>query len=203
MAVVLTTFVLLIHHSCNNMSTSYNITKVSDERSRNGESPFYDASNYRLIYIDYLAGDVILYTPRDNKSKRIHVYNGWISLAIPVEDEPNKLLVSVDRNKIGTFDLSTKSFSLIKEFELNGRIFHDGKCDANGRLWIGGTPVPFGSGNGHIYRFDGKTLDTMAEGFLLPNGLTWSNNNTRFFFADSLRGVWAFEYDLHAGTICN
>lgn len=187
------------------MSTNYDVSLAGDERSRNGESPFYDAQGGRLIYIDYLAGDITIYTPHDNKTERIHVYDGWISFAIPVEGEPNKLLVAVDKNKIATFDLATKSFHLIKEFELHGRFFHDGKCDAHGRLWVGGVPVQsestFGSGNGYIYRFDGKALDIMAEGISLPNGLTWSNNNKRFFFADSLRGVWSFDFHLESGTI--
>lgn len=189
------------------MSTDYSVGLAGDERSRNGESPFYDAKSGRLIYIDYLAGDVNIYTPLDKKTEKLHVYDGWISFAIPVEGQPNKLLVSVGKNKLATFDLTAKSFHLIKEFELNGRVFHDGKCDARGRLWVGGAPVEsestFGSGNGYIYRFDGKTLDVMAEGFSLPNGLTWSNDNERFFFADSLCGVWAFDFDLEAGTISN
>lgn len=189
------------------MSTDYKVSLASDERSRNGESPFYDAKSGRLIYIDYLAGDVVIYTPHDNNTERIHVYDGWLSFAIPVEDQPNKLLVSVGKNKIATFDLSTKSLQVCKEFELNGRVFHDGKCDARGRLWVGGAPVQsessFGTGNGYIYRFDGKTLDVMAEGFSLPNGLTWSNDNKRFFFADSLRGVWVFDFDIESGTISN
>lgn len=187
------------------MSTDYNVRLAGDERSRNGESPLYDAENGRLIYIDYLAGDVCIFTPIDNKTERIHVYDGWISFAIPVEGQPNKLLVAVGKNKIATFDLSAKSLHLIKEFDLNGRFFHDGKCDALGRLWVGGLPEEsegaYGSANGYIYRFDGKTLDVMAEGIALPNGLTWSNDNKRLFFADSLRGVWAFDFDLEAGTI--
>ncbi|XP_037028837.1 regucalcin-like [Bradysia coprophila] len=189
------------------MSTDYNVCLAGDERSRNGESPFYDADSNRLIYIDYLAGDITIYTPSDNKTERIHVYDGWLSFAIPVEGQPNKILVAIGTNKLATFDLDAKSLHIIKEFDLNGRIFHDGKCDAKGRLWVGGAPVQsgnkFGSGIGHIYRFDGESLDVMDEGLATPNGLTWSNDNKRLFFAESLRGVWSFDFDLESGTITN
>lgn len=190
---------------CLTMSTDYNVSLAGDERSRNGESPFYDAETNRLIYIDYLAGDITIYTPSDNKTERIHVYDGYISFAIPVQGEPNKIFVSVGKNKLAIFDISTKSLHVIKEFDLNGRIFHDGKCDAKGRLWVGGLPVQsgnkYGAGNGYIYRFDGETLDVMAEGVSLPNGLAFSIDNKRLFFADSLLGVWSFDFDLESGTI--
>ncbi|KAJ6637660.1 Regucalcin [Pseudolycoriella hygida] len=189
------------------MSTDYSIILAGNERSRNGESPYYEAQSGRLIYIDYLAGDVTIYTPCDDKTERVHIYDGWISFAIPVAEQPNQLIVSVGKNKIATFDLSTKLFHLIKEFDLNGRFFHDGKCDARGRLWLGGVPINFersiGTGNGCIYRFNGETLDIMDEGLSLPNGLTWSKDNKRFFFADSLRGVWVFDFDIEQGTITN
>lgn len=189
------------------MPIDYKVCAVNEERSRNGESPFYDAESGRLIYIDYLAGDVTIHTPRDNKTERFHVYDGWISFAIPVEGQPNKLLVSVGKKNLATFDLSSKSLHLFKEFDLNGRIFHDGKCDARGRLWIGGLCIQnettFELGNGCIYRFDGESLDVMADGILSPNGLTWSSDNKRLFFADSLLGVWAFDFDIESGTISN
>lgn len=189
------------------MSTDYTVCLAGNERSRNGESPFYDAESNRLIHIDYLAGDITIYTPSDNKTERIHVYDGWISFAIPVQGESNKVLVSVGRNKLAIFDIAAKTLDLIKEFDLNGRFFHDGKCDAKGRLWVGGPSLEsenkFTLGNGCIYRFDGETLDVMAVGLSLPNGLTWSADNKRLFFADSLRGVWSFDFDLESGTITN
>lgn len=198
------------------MSTNYIISLLDDERSRNGESPFYDADNGRLIYIDYLAGDVVIHTMCERKTERTHVYDGWISFAIPVHGQPDSLLVAVDKNKIAIFDLAAKSIRIIKEFDLNGRFFHDGKCDASGRLWVGGAPLSHlrnevalndanksaaGPENGCIYRFDGSTLDVMAEGFSMPNGLTWSNDNKRFFFADSLLGVQTFDFNVEMGTI--
>jgi sugar lactone lactonase YvrE len=58
---------------------------------------------------------------------------------------------------------------------------------------------------GSLYRFDGAHAATALDGgFQVSNGMDWSPDDKTFYFADTaLHTVYAYDFDLDAGTISN
>ncbi len=80
--------------------------------------------------------------------------------------------------------------------------FNDGAVDPSGRVWIGsmhyGETEPLGT----LYRLDpgappaGAVLTAVAPGATVSNGLGWSPDGSRLYYADSpTRQVDVFDYD--------
>ena len=86
-----------------------------------------------------------------------------------------------------------------------GTRLNDGKCDALGRYWCGSMNPESGTADGSLYVLD-RTLrcTKVLDDLVVPNGMTWSLDNRTMFLADTRRGViWAFDFDLEAGTLRN
>lgn len=84
--------------------------------------------------------------------------------------------------------------------------FNDGRCDRQGRLWLGSMYEPGGRAGGALYRLDGRHLiaQTLAGGVATSNALAWSPDGTIMYHADTpTRQVFAYDYDVDHGTISN
>jgi sugar lactone lactonase YvrE len=80
---------------------------------------------------------------------------------------------------------------------------NDGKTDPSGRLWIGTMARDASDGGGGLYRVDTDgSIHQILEGCGIANGLGWSRDRTRFYFADSLRhNVRVFPFDDRTGSL--
>lgn len=138
-----------------------------------------------------------------------------VSLIIPVKNQPNKFVISVDRDLgVVTWDgKSTKvSFEKIAEVDtaadVIGNRINDGKCDASGRIWFGTIGVhdpktmKF-SENASFYSLHaGKPKHHFGD-VTISNGLVWNKNNTKFYYIDTpTQRVEVFDFDLATGNIC-
>jgi sugar lactone lactonase YvrE len=83
-----------------------------------------------------------------------------------------------------------------------------------GRFWFGsmmnnvgdlGADLPITADTGLLYRFDADGTATVMERDIgVSNGPCWSPDNRIFYFTDSRNQViWAYDFDLAAGTISN
>lgn len=80
--------------------------------------------------------------------------------------------------------------------------FNDGAVDRRGRFWAGTLGDPF---NNALYRLDPDgTIQQLATGFDICNGIGWSPDNRTMYFTDSTPAViYAFDFDLESGAIAN
>ena len=79
---------------------------------------------------------------------------------------------------------------------------NDGKCDRQGRFWVGTMGDMRRTPRGHLYRLDPQAgLRRVLDGLTIPNGLCWSPDGRTMYFTDSpTRLIWAFPYDPATGT---
>lgn len=86
-----------------------------------------------------------------------------------------------------------------------GMRLNDGKCDRRGRFWIGSMHDTQREPVGTLYRVDADhSCTAMLDGFVLPNALSWSPDDSTMYFADTHHQLlWAFDYDIDAGAISN
>jgi sugar lactone lactonase YvrE len=80
--------------------------------------------------------------------------------------------------------------------------FNEGKCDPRGRFFTGTmNEVVRGKPDGSLYRLDAQAeLSIILKEITIPNGLAWSPDGSRMYFADTRRHViFQFDYDTDDG----
>lgn len=80
---------------------------------------------------------------------------------------------------------------------------NDGKCDEQGRFWVGSMHDPEQAADGHLYRLDPDlNLERFEMGFVVTNGPAWSGDGRTFYFTDSVeRRIWAYDFDMEGGLL--
>ena len=81
--------------------------------------------------------------------------------------------------------------------------FNDGKCDRQGRFWVGSMHDSVRAPHGSLYRLDADlTCTAMLDDIDIPNSLCWSPDGTTMYFADSpLHTMSAYPFDPPTGTL--
>ena len=90
------------------------------------------------------------------------------------------------------------------ERDLPENRFNDGKCDRRGRFWAGSYNLanqPLGS----LYRLDADlSVHRMDTGITIANGLGWSPDDKRMYYADTATArIDVYDYDIATGGIAN
>jgi sugar lactone lactonase YvrE len=83
----------------------------------------------------------------------------------------------------------------------DGIRFNDAGVDPAGRVWTGSMHVTEAEPLGELYRLDaGGRLNPVVKNVTVSNGLGWSPDGSRMYYADSpLRRVDVFDYDPATG----
>ncbi|MEM9684326.1 MAG: SMP-30/gluconolactonase/LRE family protein, partial [Pseudomonadota bacterium] len=82
--------------------------------------------------------------------------------------------------------------------------FNDGKCDPQGRFWVGSMHKKYAADVGQIFRSDGAGCVVMDEEFGVPNGPAWSPDGSRFVFSCSTSDTtYFYDFDADTGSITN
>jgi sugar lactone lactonase YvrE len=83
----------------------------------------------------------------------------------------------------------------------DGIRFNDAGVDPAGRVWVGSMHVTEAEPVGELYRLDpGGRLNPVVKNVTVSNGLGWSPDGSRLYYADSpLRRVDVFDYDPATG----
>lgn len=83
-----------------------------------------------------------------------------------------------------------------------GHRFNDGRCDAQGRFWLGSMHNVTRAPEGVLYCLEGRSLRAVREGVCIPNSLAFSPDGRTMYFADSLRyAIYAYDYDAAQGRM--
>ncbi len=88
-----------------------------------------------------------------------------------------------------------------------GMRFNDGRCDANGRLWVGTMvmDMSLASDLGGLYCLDERGLTgPHVTGLLTPNGLGFSPDGRTLYLSDShpkVQKIWAFDLEAASGNL--
>jgi len=82
---------------------------------------------------------------------------------------------------------------------------NDGKCDRQGRFWIGVANLDVENPKGGLYRLDPDgTITQMEEKITISNGLGWSPDDKIFYYTDGLKyRIYQYDFDSANGRISN
>jgi sugar lactone lactonase YvrE len=78
--------------------------------------------------------------------------------------------------------------------------FNDGKCDPQGRFWVGTIYEPRKPALAALYCFSGGTLQRVADDVTVSNGLAWSPDGRTMYWSDTTsHTVFAMDFDGASG----
>ena len=170
-----------------------------------GESPLWSPDEAALYWVDINNPTVHRLDPATGERKRwlIETETGSIGLA-----GPGRLVAGL-RTGAHFLDLETGKIEKICDPEGEGRFnenrMNDGKVDRAGRFWVGTMNDPGHEPQGTLWRIDGEgNAEPMMREIRIPNALCWSPDSSVMYFTDSYsHRIWAFDFDLDAGTFEN
>lgn len=182
-------------------------------RARLGECPLWEPDTDRLWWIDIDDRAVHRCDPATGDDEVVRIDGRPGSIARTAT--PGRLLAAVEHAVV---DLAWPSGQLRHRVALepDGRAsrLNDGRCDRQGRFWVGAMQDPVESGTfvGGLYRVDGasggdsggnggpEVYVERATGVGVSNGLAFSPDGRTMYWADSMRAaVWAYDYDPDSG----
>ncbi|MET4574992.1 SMP-30/gluconolactonase/LRE family protein [Ottowia thiooxydans] len=168
-----------------------------------GEVPLWSSSRKLLFWIDVRKPALYAYTPGVGT---VRTYPLPELVGSFCETNQGRVLLAL---KSGLYFLDLESGQLQSWFDpeptLPNNRLNDGKCDRQGRFWVGsmndGDRIPTGT----LYSVsgDGKARGHFS-GITVPNSLAWSPDGKTMYFADTpTKRILAFDFDLDDGVLHN
>lgn len=170
---------------------------------RLGESPCWSPDDGALYWLDI----------RGQQLHRLDLPDGghtvralpWLASAVAPAGPGRLVMATVEG--IGLFHTASGDFTRIATLddEPAGNRPNEGKCDPQGRFWVGTMDDAEAAATGCLYRVDPDGgVTRFVEGVGITNTLAWTPDGTTLYFADSAaQTVYAFDWDGVSGTIRN
>ena len=183
-------------------SGEINAKLVLDAKTKLGEGSIWHPKENKLYWVDIEGKTLHIFDPVTNKD--IHFNTGSrTSTVVPLAG--GGALVAM-QNGIHQIDVKTGNLKLIVNPIKDPNIrFNDGKCDAEGRFWVGTMELNFKQGAAVLYRMDkDQSVHLMLSNVTISNGIVWSADKKTMYYIDTPTGaVDAFDYDEKTGAIKN
>jgi len=192
-----------VHHFTDLIPYSHMTTlaRVGEQTDILGESPLWDEIAQALWWVDIRRPAL---RRLDHATGRIDTWPmpdlvGAIALC-----DDGRLLVALPE-RIASFDPRTRALATIATppAQVPGHRFNDGRCDRQGRFWVGTMHNVTRAPEGVLYRLDvDGSFDAKHGGICIPNSLAWSPDGRTMYFADSLRyTIFAYDFDPDKGEM--
>jgi L-arabinonolactonase len=166
-------------------------------------------------------GEVPIWCPRERALYWIDAFRPAIRRLVPVTGEvtswtpPQKLgsfalretggFLLATRIGIATFDPASGAFELVANPEADrpGNLLNDGRCDRQGRFWVGSMDKMLQKLAGRLYRIDADhSAHVMDDDIFLFNGICFSPDGRVVYYADSHhKRIYARDLDAASGAV--
>lgn len=176
------------------------IRRIGTRTDELGEGPVWCPRERALYWVDIRGQWLRRWVERGEQVTSWPMPEQIGSLAIA---EEGGILVAL-RSGMAVFDPMTGGFQKLGDFPGHGRTLraNDGKCDRQGRFWVGTMERETIAPTGKLYCLTAGAFTTAIDGVKIPNSLCWSPDGTIMYWADSLdRVIWAFPYDTTTGAL--
>jgi len=164
-----------------------------------GESPVWHPRENALYYVDIPGRRLQCFEPRSGELRHWDFDTEVASLAPRL----NGTLLLALRNGLWAFDPVSGERERIAEppYDAATERFNDGKCDPQGRFWVGTIYEPRDPALASLHCFAKGQLTKRAEGFTVMNGLAWSPNGRTMHWSDTkAHTIYAADFDPASGT---
>lgn len=185
------------------MQTGEGLRCVVPGRDVLGETPLWCAQTQSVLWLDI----------EEARLQRFHAPSGRHDVyqfderyigSLALLRRPGRVLLAVDL-ALEIFDLGTGQRERLCQVEpttLDNRL-NDGRCDGQGRLWIGTMDNQLSRGHGSLYRVDPDgSVHPQFGDVIVSNTIALSPNDDALYFSDTRRyTTWRFGLDAATGTL--
>ncbi len=175
------------------------VENILDARARLGECPVWDADRQQLFWVDVYNHRVHQFDPATQTDRSFNTGNVVSAIALT---HSNPLLIA-QGDRLDLLNLETGDLTPVYQttFPFPNTRFNDGKCDPQGRFWIGS--ISEAPEQAELYRFDPDgSWHVMETGLTISNGLGWSPDGSTFYLTDSAKHrIYAYRFDGGTGEI--
>ena len=165
-----------------------------------GESPFWHPGEQVLYYCDIPGRKLQRFNPVTGEL--VHWdFETEVASCAPMRG--GQLLLAM-RDGLWRFDPKTSARTLLAKppYDPAKQRFNDGKCDPQGRFWVGTIYEPRDSPLASLHCFNAGLLERKAEGITVSNGLAWSPNGRTMYWSDTkAHTIDAFDFEPSSGEI--
>ena len=181
---------------------NYEVQLIGQEKFELGESPFYDPRFDRYSWVDIIRGEI--WTMNEDGERFCLEFGQPVGAAVPVSAKEGLLLAAKD----GLYYLDDGTVTLVKDLSEYFKPYlrtNDAKADPMGRVFFGSSLAEDGrQPEGSLYRFSETGIEIVEAHTKIANGMAWSGDHTKFFFADSEEhAVFVYDYDEQSGAVSN
>lgn len=177
------------------------VQNVLVARARLGECPVWQAERQQVYWVDIYNHRVHQFDPASGRDRHFDVGDVVGAIALAGTD---RLLMAL-RDRLAFLNLQTGEIAPLRQIEFShpDTRLNDGKCDPQGRFWVGS--VSEAPGQAALYRYDPDgSLHQMETGLTISNGLGWSPDGSTFYLTDSAqRKIYAYDFEAETGAIGN
>ena len=184
---------------------------VLDCKNSLGEGPCWNASENAIYWTDVPAKCIHRWHPQSREHRQWKMPE-MVTTIVP---RAKGGLMIASQSGIDLFDPATGNSRRVSapESAKPKNRSNDGKCDRQGRFWYGtmqnnfaedASELPITQDSGALYRIDPDLSVHEIDGpFGICNTFAWSPDNKRFYFADTPKGIYVYDFDAAAGTLSN
>lgn len=182
-------------------------TPIASTRDRVGESPVWSVAEQALYWVDIEARQIRRWAPATDAvdSWTVPERVGCIGLTAT----NGQLVAAMETGIFAVTLLDAPEVMLeclapVTHAGASMR-FNDGRCDAQGRFWVGSMVMDMGLASplGKLYCLDRRGLRTLPlDGMITPNGLAFSPDGGTAYLSDShpsVQKIWAFDLAADGG----
>ena len=168
-----------------------------------GEGPVWNVQEQALYWVD-IQGHTIHRLQAETGEYR--VFDVGVAVGVLAFRQSGGLVLAT-KNGFALWDTHTQVLDVIAHPEAGQahKRFNDGAVDCRGRFWAAtmSEEEEKQKPEGVLYRLDlDHSIHIMDTGFIIPNGIGWSPDNTRMYLTDSTRHViYVYDFDAQTGTL--
>ncbi|MBT6440903.1 MAG: SMP-30/gluconolactonase/LRE family protein, partial [Alphaproteobacteria bacterium] len=169
-----------------------------------GEGPLWDVQEQMIYWVDGKNSEIWRHNPATGETRTWKTPEDPGSFALR---ENGKGLVVAMWNGFRFFDLETGETTVIEDMEqdLPTSRFNDGRCDRQGRFWVGSMDDKHTDPIGSLYRLDADLGHEVQErGVICSNSTCFSPDGETMYYADTyINTIWAYDLDTASGQLSN
>lgn len=168
-----------------------------------GEAPYWSLDESVLYWVDIEGKSIFRFDPRTGDRD---IFPQEYEFGCIVKRAKGGFIGGTNKGLVFLEeDMMTVEIFADPESDLLDNRFNDGKCDRHGRFWTGTTDINEIDPTGSLYCVEEPLkVDRHFSKVIVSNGLGWSPDNRTMYFTDSgLQTIYAFDYDIDAGTVAN
>ena len=168
-----------------------------------GETPLWCNRTQSLVWLDIDGGKLQRFQPASGRHDTFTFDARHVGTAALCEST-DTILLGMDLG-VFLFDLGSGNCDKLCQVEdaaIDNRL-NDGRCDGEGRLWVGTMDNQLHRPGGAFYRVDPDgSVHRQFDGVIVSNTVALSPAQDRLYFSDTRRFVtWQFVLDVRNGTL--